>query len=211
MIQQDDFQVEPIRGLPEALPRGEEILWQGGPSFWALAREAYGVLWIAAGFAALALWRVIAAFAGAPWEANIALAIAIVLVGGVVLFVVLIMAWLQAREAVYTLTTSRVVLRFGVFQTRSIQIPYSHIRSADLALRRDGTGSIVLDTMKAGHLSYILTWPHVRPWKSSPIQPAMRCVKDATAVAKILAEAAETSVQVPAIELSAAPIAAPAE
>ena len=27
----DDFHFEPVRGLPEALPPGELILWQGSP------------------------------------------------------------------------------------------------------------------------------------------------------------------------------------
>jgi hypothetical protein len=28
----DDFQTEPVRGLPENLPEGEHILWQGHPT-----------------------------------------------------------------------------------------------------------------------------------------------------------------------------------
>ncbi|HBB55427.1 MAG TPA: phosphopantetheine adenylyltransferase, partial [Hyphomonadaceae bacterium] len=32
-----EFDFEPVRGLPEALPAGEAILWQGAPSAWGLA------------------------------------------------------------------------------------------------------------------------------------------------------------------------------
>jgi hypothetical protein len=43
-----DFAFEPVRGLPEALPPGEEILWQGRPDAWRLALEAFGLGWAAA-------------------------------------------------------------------------------------------------------------------------------------------------------------------
>jgi hypothetical protein len=49
-------------------------------------------------------------------------------------------------------------------------------------------------------LSYLLTWPHVRPWKMKHTQPALRCIPDARAIAAILAEAAETAVSEPVIE-----------
>mgnify|MGYP005988351047 CR=1 FL=1 len=42
----DDFAVEPVRGLPEALPEGEHILWQGSPSVMRLAREGFKINWI---------------------------------------------------------------------------------------------------------------------------------------------------------------------
>ena len=31
-MSEDDFAVEPIEGLPELLPKGEVILWQGRPN-----------------------------------------------------------------------------------------------------------------------------------------------------------------------------------
>ena len=56
----DDFAMEPIQGLPERPPLGEEILWQGRPATLALARDAFKVTWVAGYFVALALWRVVA-------------------------------------------------------------------------------------------------------------------------------------------------------
>ncbi len=53
----DDFAFEPVPGLPERLPEGELILWQGRPDAWALAREALNLNWVAGYFAVLALWR----------------------------------------------------------------------------------------------------------------------------------------------------------
>lgn len=196
----DDFQVEPIRGLPETLPEGEEILWQGRPAWIALAVEAFGVLWVAAITVALAGWRVIAALSGAAWEANIALAIAIAVLGGGLTVVLVLTAWLQARGTVYTLTTGRIVMRYGVMQTMSLQIPFHRVSNAALSMGRSGAGTIALDITGAGNLSYILSWPHVRPWHTKPMQPALRCIADASEVAQRLADAAETALSTPTIE-----------
>jgi hypothetical protein len=39
----DDFAFEKIRGLPADLPRGEELLWQGSPTWKSLAIHTYYV------------------------------------------------------------------------------------------------------------------------------------------------------------------------
>ena len=54
----DDFAFEPQRGLPERLPAGEHILWQGSPQPWRIAVEALSIKWIAGYFVLLAVWRV---------------------------------------------------------------------------------------------------------------------------------------------------------
>ncbi len=35
----DDFEAEPIKGLPEMPPEGEVILWQGQPNWWPSAKS----------------------------------------------------------------------------------------------------------------------------------------------------------------------------
>ena len=50
----DDFDFEPVRGLPQLLPKGERMLWQGAPRWQDLAVHAFHarkVIWY---FAALA-------------------------------------------------------------------------------------------------------------------------------------------------------------
>ena len=37
----DDFDFEPVRGLPEMLPAGERLLWQGAPRWQDLAVHAF--------------------------------------------------------------------------------------------------------------------------------------------------------------------------
>jgi hypothetical protein len=53
----NEFEHEPVRGLPEKLPAGERILWQGTPSWRALAIRAFHARKVALYFAALVVWR----------------------------------------------------------------------------------------------------------------------------------------------------------
>ena len=56
----NEYETEPVRGLPERLPAGETILWQGAPRWGALARRAFHVRKIALYFAILLAWLVYA-------------------------------------------------------------------------------------------------------------------------------------------------------
>lgn len=191
----DDFKVEPVRGLPEVPPEGEHILWQGSPDTWALARSALNAHWIAGYFAALAVWRgaVIAGREG-PME-GLVTASWYVLIGAIAVGVLVLMAWVMARATVYTLTTHRVAMRIGAALTVTLNLPYRWINSADLSMMgQGGVGTIALDLKGDTRLSYLVCWPHVRPWRVSPTQPALRCIPDARRVAQLLAETAQARV-----------------
>jgi hypothetical protein len=99
-------------------------------------------------------------------------------------------AWCQAVSTVYTITTARVVMRIGAALTMTLQIPYRWIGAADLDLRRDGTGSIALNTVGETTFSYVMVWPHVRPWRF-PTRPSLRCIPHAENVAQMLGQAAQ--------------------
>ena len=45
-MSEDDFAVEPIEGLPELLPKGEVILWQGRPNWLRLTIESLNLWWV---------------------------------------------------------------------------------------------------------------------------------------------------------------------
>ena len=93
----DDFDIEPVHGLPEAPPEGETILWQGAPRAWPLAKRALNAQWIAAYFGALALWRgVVTAGEGGLREGLIA-GFWYVLIGAVAVGVLAVLAWVMAR------------------------------------------------------------------------------------------------------------------
>ena len=87
----------------------------------------------------------------------------------------------------------------------TLNLPYTQISNATLDLRKRGTGTIALDLMGDTRLSYLVCWPHVRPWVMRRTQPALRCIPDAANVARLLSEAAEKRVSNPVITRSAAP------
>lgn len=195
----DDFEIEPVAGLPEAPPAGEEILWQGRPDTWALARESLNVNWVLGYFAILAAWRFMSVVDLMPLGQAIGAAIPFVILAVIVYSLLLGIAWVQARCTMYTITTSRVAMRIGAALTLTLNLPYREIGNAALDLRKGGTGTIAFETLGETKLSYLVIWPHARPWRFGKTQPALRCIPDAQKVADILAEAAEAKVSMPQV------------
>ena len=194
----DDFAIEPVPGLPSLPPKGEDVLWQGRPNTWALAREAMGLYWIAGYFVVLAVWRAAVVSDGAPGTI-LAVMLPYLAIGLVTCAIILGTAAVQARSTVYTLTTARVAMRIGAALTVTLNLPYRQIGSASVDLKKAGTGTIALQTLGETRLSYLVCWPHVRPWYMSKTQPALRCIPDAARVAQMLAEAAETRISEPVL------------
>ncbi len=200
----DDFAFEPVKGLPERPPEGEKILWQGRPNWWALAWESLSLPWVLGYFALLGLWRFVVMTAELPVGLAFAAALPFAIMGAVVIGLLVIVAYVQARATVYTVTNRRVAMRIGAALTITLNLPYTQIANANLDLRRRGTGTIALELMGDTRLSYLVCWPHVRPWAMRNPQPALRCIPEAAKVAQLLADAAETRVSTPRI--AAAPM-----
>jgi hypothetical protein len=196
----DDFAVEPIPGLPERPPQGEEILWQGRPDTWRLAVESLSLYWVAGYFVFFAVWRAVVAGGTVPFWDAVRIGSPFLVMGLVACALLLAIAWAQARATVYTITNRRVAMRIGAALTVTLNLPYRWIGNASLDLRKGGTGTVALDLIGETRLSYMNTWPHVRPWYMKKTQPALRCIADAARVAAILADAAETRVAEPVIE-----------
>lgn len=201
MTPHDDFAVEPVPGLPERPPLGEELLWQGRPATFALARDAFKVTWIAGYFLALAIWRA-AVVADSATEV-VAVMLPYLAIGLVACGILLAMAAVQARTTVYTVTTARVAMRIGSALTVTLNIPFRQVANASLALKGNGVGTIALETLGDTRISYLVCWPHVRPWHFARTQPALRCIPDAARVAKLLAEAAEMRLNEPVVARAA--------
>ncbi|WP_299751987.1 photosynthetic complex putative assembly protein PuhB [uncultured Tateyamaria sp.] len=195
----DDFAVEPIEGLPERPPEGEQILWQGRPDTLALAREALNLNWIIGYFAILAAWRFISVVDLLPIGQAIGATVPVAVLGLVVCALLYAIALIQARATMYTITTSRIAMRIGAALTLTINLPYRELGNAALDLRKNGTGTIALDTTGQTKISYLVLWPHARPWRFGSTQPALRCIPDAENVARILADAAEARITTPQI------------
>lgn len=192
----DDLEGEPIRGLPEVPPQGEHILWQGAPRTWSLAKHALNAHWIAGYFMLLALWRGAAMAGEGGIGAGLTAASWLVAIGAVAAGVLVLMAWVMARATVYTITTHRIAMRVGAALTLTLNLPYRWIASADLALHRDGTGSIVLDLDGTTQFSYLVLWPHVRPWAIRKTRPTLRCIPEPARVAELLAEAVRVRIAI---------------
>jgi hypothetical protein len=206
----DDFAFDALPGLPERPPQGEHILWQGRPDAWALARDAYKIRWFAAYFALIVIWRAGSAWADGGPALALAMGLPYLALGLLGLAIIYGLAWAQARATTYTLTTARVVMRIGAALPVTFNLPFAQVGSAALDLRRDGTGTIALDTLGETRISVLVAWPHIRPGHWAKTQPALRSIPDAAKVARMLADAAEARLTLPQVTRTApmAPVAA---
>jgi Bacterial PH domain len=195
----DDFAFDAMPGLPERPPLGEDILWQGRPAAYAFARDAYSLHWIAGYFALIILWRAASGYADGGLAMALAIGLPYLMLACLGLAVIFGIAWVQARTTTYTLTTARVAMRIGAALPVTFNLPFVQVGAANLDLRRDGTGTIALDTLGTTRISYLIAWPHIRPWSMAKTQPALRSIPDAKRIAGLLAEAAEARVSMPQV------------
>jgi hypothetical protein len=187
-MSEHDF--EPVRGLPGKIPAGERLLWQGAPEWWPLAQRAFHVRSVTAYFGVLMAWRGVAtALDGATPLAALQSALNMAPLAIAALTLLCGLAWVTARTTVYTITTKRVVLRFGIALPKAINLPFKIIESAALKGFSDKSGDLALTLTEPNKVAYFLLWPHARPWKLARPQPTMRAVPDAAAVAAQLADA----------------------
>lgn len=203
----DDFASEPVRGLPERPPEGEKILWQGRPHGWWLTWDSLSLPWVAGYFAFLTLWRFATVVDQVTLARAVALSVPFVIMGAIVIALLFIVGYIQARTTVYTITNRRVAMRIGAALTVTLNLPFRQIANADLRLRKSGAGSISLETLGETQFSYLILWPHLRPGHVKVTKPALRCIPDAAKVADILAEAAEARVSQPVLERKTKPTA----
>lgn len=98
-----EYNHEPVRGLPGALPDDEHILWQSGPDWKHLVKAALHIRISAAYFAAIIIW--------ALSRSDMNTAVAVSILGTVVVALFTLFAWGVGRTTVYTLTNKRLVLR----------------------------------------------------------------------------------------------------
>jgi hypothetical protein len=187
---QHEHEFEPQPGLPEELPAGENILWQGAPDWRVLARRAFHFRKLAAYFALLLAWRatVVVADGGSGGQALEA-ALALTPLAAIGLGLVAVLAWLSARTALYTLTDKRIVMRIGIVLTVTYNLPYKRLAGADLALLGKGAGDIALTLAGDDRIAWLQLWPHARPWRFVQPQPSLRAVPEAQRVAQTLARA----------------------
>jgi hypothetical protein len=185
-----EHEFEAALGLPEPLPAGETILWQGAPSWTAMAKHVFRLQWLAVYFAVIVVLQVfsVAGSEGglaAGWS-SVALAVFLALIG---LLLVGLLAYWSATTTMYTLTNRRIVMRVGIVLTVTFNLPYKSLKSADLKLYKDGTGDIPMQIATEDKIAFSHLWPHARPWRLAKPEPMMRCVPEAQQVASLLTQA----------------------
>ncbi|MGB1574606.1 MAG: photosynthetic complex putative assembly protein PuhB [Paracoccaceae bacterium] len=202
----DDFAAEPINGLPELPPRGEVILWQGRPNWFRLTVESLNLWWVVAYFAVLTVWRFITVIDILSFERAIIMTLPFVIMTLIVVLLLMLVGFIQARATVYTITNRRVAMRIGAALTVTLNIPYTQIENAAVSVGKADCGNIALETKGASKFSYLVLWPHIRSWKLSKPEPTLRAIPDVQSVAQILAKAAKARiVEVENKEQSTAP------
>lgn len=185
----DDIKTPPA-GLPDYLPQGERILWQGAPGFRALANQAFHCQSIAIYFALMLGWYGVATiYDGQAVSTTLSGLLVLSAVAGGTVGLLATIAWFASRTTVYTITNRRIVLRIGIALPMTINIPFAVVKTATLKLDRSGHGDIHL--VLEGHdlIAFLFLWPHTRPWHVAKPQPTLRAIPDAVRVAECLAQA----------------------
>ena len=188
-------QREPISGLPGPLPAGEEILWQGKPTWGGLARRVCHLRALGAYVLLLGLWCGWSMVRSGHPLSIAALGAAWVLTAGCcALGLLAVFALLSSRTTTYTITTKRIFIQFGVAMTMTVDVPFRIVEGAALRLHSDGTGDIPLALSAEQRASYAVLWPHVRPWRLRQPEPMLRSIPDAARVAGLLGQALAATV-----------------
>jgi len=202
-----EYEDEPVEGLPDYLPEGETIVWQGRPTVAAMARRVFFIPHLALYFGLLiaghTVYRLMEGVSAAQvmgtfvWQAGLAATVLVLL------------AWLArsyAASVMYTLTSERLVIRSGVALPMMVNIPIEQITAADMRVYRDGTGDIVLTPIADRKLHWVLLWPNVSAWYSRPIRPLLRGLAEPHRAADAFAAVASQHYQVTAGEQVAVPV-----
>ena len=202
-----EYEDEPVVGLPDFLPEGETMVWQGRPTVAAMARRVFFIPHLALYFGLLiaghTVYRLMEGASAAQvmgtfvWQAGLAATVLVLL------------AWLArsyAASVMYTLTSERLVIRSGVALPMMVNIPIEQITAADMRVYRDGTGDIVLTPGADRKLHWVLLWPNVSAWYSRPIRPLLRGLAEPHRAADAFAAVASQHYQVTAGEQVAVPV-----
>jgi hypothetical protein len=185
-----EHEFEAARGLPEPLPAGERVLWQGAPAFASMVERVFHARTLAIYFAIILLARAATVWGqGGSASAGVVAALWLLPAALLALGNIALLAWLTSRTTIYTITDRRVVMRVGIVLTVTYNLPFTRIESASIQLGTAGTGDIALALAGTDRIAYLHLWPHARPWRLKKTEPSLRSIEDAAAVGRLLADA----------------------
>jgi hypothetical protein len=181
---------ERLGELPEPLPLGEQLLWQGTSHWRTLARRVFRVRILAVYFAVILASRAAWAMTtGSSLEQALLSALWLLPLVVAALGLLVLLAWLMNRTTLYAVTDRRVIMRIGVALPMTVNIPFGIIQSAGLKTYADGSGDLPLSLSGSDRIAYVHLWPHVRPWRFTCTEPMLRAIPEAARVGAILADA----------------------
>lgn len=176
------------QGLPDHLPEGERLLWQGRPDWQRLAINAFHVRKVAAYFGVLIVGQGVWKLANGGSVAEALQAVPLMTALGLAAYAILVgFAYASASTTHYTLTSKRALMKVGIALPVIINLPLRQIDGVSFAHTGKGCGTICFRTGGKTRLAYLLLWPHAKPWNMSKPQPAFRDIADVDAVASRLA------------------------
>ncbi|GLS44445.1 photosynthetic complex putative assembly protein PuhB [Methylobacterium brachythecii] len=175
------------RGLPEPLPPGERILWQGAPTVAGTAMRIFHARLVAAWFALAALVFGGLAASDGSYLSALGVALPTLAIGAGALALLALFSWLVHRTTVYTITDRRIVMRVGIALPITLNLPFAMIEGAGLHVFADGSGDIPVQLQAGERVAYLHLWPHARPWRVTQPEPMLRSVPEAETVAALLA------------------------
>jgi hypothetical protein len=95
----------------------------------------------------------------------------------------------------------------GKIVRRDVLLLPIKLANAMLATSANDHGTLAFEVKPGTKISYLMIWPHVRPWHLKRPQPALRCIPHAAQVAQLFAEAAEARISEPVLERTATELA----
>ncbi len=182
-----EHEFEAAPGLPEPLPSGEKILWQGAPNWSVLSVHAFHLRKIGVYFLCMIAlqWFYLGGGAASGSEVVNAL-LKSTLTAGLGLVMLGAVAWFSTKTTLYTITDKRVIMRIGIVLTLTFNLPHKRIASASIKSYKGGAGDIALSLYPSDRIAWLHLWPHARPWKVGQPEPALRCIAQVDKVSSIL-------------------------
>jgi Bacterial PH domain len=200
-----EYDDEPQVGLPELLPKGERLLWQGSPDWKSMAINVFHVRKVAIYLIVMMLIRAVAVAGESTLLKGVVAGLWCLPVIAIAIALITLLAYLSARDTMYSITDKRVILRIGIALTLTYNIPLKLVQAAGIYVRKDGSGDIPLSLAKGNKIAYLFLWPHAKPWKLANPEPMLRCIPNANEVAATLSQAwakANQQVAIPSTETS---------
>ena len=154
-----------------------------------MARATFKVRWLTAYFAVIVAARLAVAVTEHQGAQGLVQTLLAATLAAGCLGVLYLFAWLNARAAIYTITTRRVVLRIGVALPMTWNLPFKRIASADMTVRKEGDGDIALQLAGKDRIGWLFLWPHVQPWHFVKARPTLRTIAEPARVSALLADA----------------------